>query len=418
MVKARSIAAALLLGLVAGAASTPALAAKKGECPIDKRKSKAVGERAGKKVQKAFELYGEEKTDEALQVLLDADPSNDFDKAYVNRFIANLYAEKGNNDAAVKHVGMAVKADILGGSDHAGAVRLYADLLMQGKKYAQAVPQYQEWMRFTCKEDADVYFRIAVAHVELKQYREAIKATNNSIKTAEEVKKGPYQLKLTSYYNLKEYRNSIKVLEEMVVLFPEEANFWIQLAQFYLLVEDSKKSLATYELAYSKGFLESEGHLRRLSQLLSQFGNHYRAGKLWEKHMQQGKIEKTERHYKELAQFFQRSKDVATAAKYFGKAADFEKDAELYMKQGNMLMLAQKEKAAISVFKNALNAGMDNPGEAHFQLALANLALGNLKTANAEIQKAKKDKKTKKYATSYENYIKEKARLRNINLEL
>lgn len=168
MRNANKIAVALLLSLCGGALSvSSAVAAEK--CEIDKRQSKAVGESAAKKVQKSFEAYTNGQLDEAIAVLLEANPKNDFDKAYVARMLGNFYAEKGKMDTAIKYLKQAVEADILGGTDHAATLRLYADLLLQEKKFKEAIPYYYKWMDFTCKADSQMYRRIGIAYTELKQ---------------------------------------------------------------------------------------------------------------------------------------------------------------------------------------------------------------------------------------------------------
>lgn len=125
--------AVLLLLSVCGGSLTLSSAVAEEKCAIDKRQSKAVGEGAAKKVQKSFEAYTNGQVDEAIAILLEANAKNDFDKAYVARMLGNFYAEKGKMDTAIKYLKQAVEADILGGTDHAATMRLYADLLLQEK---------------------------------------------------------------------------------------------------------------------------------------------------------------------------------------------------------------------------------------------------------------------------------------------
>ncbi|GLS83879.1 hypothetical protein GCM10007894_19830 [Paraferrimonas haliotis] len=390
------------------------------ECPIDARKSQAVGQSVGKKVQTAFTQYSEEDTAGALETLLEINARDEFDNAYVSRFIGNLYAEQGNIPTAIKYMKIAVDSDMLGGPDHAASLKLYADLMMMEKQFDTAIPTYRAWMDFTCKEDADVYTRIGVALSETKKYDEVIPVADKAIAltkaAGEDPKKGPYQLKLTSYYNTKKYNESIDVLETMIPLFIDDKRLWVQLAQFYLLVEDYKKALATYDIAYLSGYLETDGNVRRLSQLLSQNGSHYRAAKIWEKHMNEGLIPTNEKNLRDLAGFYQRAKEHVTAAKYYGKAAAINNDGELYLKEGILLAQAERYKEAKPIFDKALKAGIDNPGEAHIQLMLAHLSLKEIKSAYKNAKLAAKDKKTKRHADNYISFIEEKARLYGVTL--
>ncbi|QYJ77685.1 tetratricopeptide repeat protein [Shewanella acanthi] len=414
MRNANKIATALLLSLCGVTFASSAVAA--GNCEIDKRQSKAVGESAAKKVQKSFEAYTNGQLDQAISILLEANAKNDFDKAYVARMLGNFYAEKGKMDTAVKYLKQAVDADILGGTDHAATLRLYADLLLQEKKFKEAISYYYKWMDFTCKNDAQVYRRIGIAHTELKQWDKVIEVADKGLALAESPDKGLYQMKLTSYFNQKKYKQAVGVLEVMVPLFPSDGKLWVQLAQFYLMVEDYDKSLATYDLAYRNGFLDTGANITRLAQLMAQKGAPYQAAKIFQKNMKSGLITEDAKSLEILAGFYQNAKEFKLAAEYYGKAAAINNDGKLYLKQGRLLSLSEKYSEAIPVLEKSLSLGVDHPGEANFELALAHLSLKQYKSAYNRAVLAAKDKKTEKSATSYISYIKEKARMHNVEL--
>tara|TARA_R110001583_G_scaffold35208_2_gene117415 strand:- start:238 stop:1485 length:1248 start_codon:yes stop_codon:yes gene_type:complete len=415
MRKVTSIATALLLSVCGSALLSNTLVAAE-KCEIDKRQSRAVGESAAKKVQKSFGAYTEGNLDQAIAILLEANAKNDFDKAYVDRMLGNFYAEKGQMKTAIKYLKTAVDADILGGTDHAATMRLYADLLLQEKKFKEAIPYYYKWMDFTCKADAQMYRRIGIAYTELKDWNKVLQVADKGLSLAESPDKGLYQMKLTAYFNQKKYKEAVKVLETMVPLFQDDKRLWVQLAQFYLMTEDYDKSLATYDLAYKNGFLETDSNITRLSQLLAQKGSPYKAATIFEKHMKSGLVAENEKSLTTLAGFYHNAKELKEAAYFYGKAAAISNKGELYLKQGRILALEQKYNDAIPVLKKALDAGIDNPGEAQFELALAYLSLKKYKSAYNRAVLAANDKKTERSAKSYISYIKEKARIHNVTL--
>ncbi|QLE85009.1 MULTISPECIES: tetratricopeptide repeat protein [Shewanella] len=415
MRKVNTIAAAILLSVGGSVVTLPtAMAAEK--CPIEKRQSKAVGQSAAKKVQRSFEAYQEGNVDEAIAILLEANAKNDFDKAYIARMLGNFYAEKGQMSTAIKYLKTAVDADILGGVDHGATVRLYADLLIQEKKFKESIPVYFDWMAFTCKEDAQVYRRIGIAYSELKQWDKVLEVADKGIAITDKPDKGLYQMKLTAYFNQKDYKNAINVLETMVPLFQDDKRLWVQLAQFYLMTEDYTNSLATYDLAYRNGFLETAGNITRYTQLLAQNGSPYRAAKVYEKHLNSGLIEKKEKSLSILAGFFHNAKELSKGAEYYGKAAELENSGTLYLRQARLLTLQEKHKQAIPVLKKALAAGGVSDGEVQFELALAYLGTKQYKAAYQRCKLAAKDKKTARTAKSYLAYIEEKARIYNVAL--
>ncbi|KFZ38040.1 hypothetical protein HR45_05895 [Shewanella mangrovi] len=411
MRKVTILAATMLLAFTGSA-----IAADK--CPIDARQSKAVGESTGRKVQKSFEAYQNGNIDEAISVLLEASPKGEFDIAYVSRMLGNFYAEKGQMDKSIKYLKTAVDADVLGGVDHAATLRLYADLLLQEKKYETAISYYRKWMAFTCKTDAVVYRRIAIAYTELKRWDDALKTVDEGIKISDKPDKGLYQLKFQSLFNMKKYKEAVGVLEVMVPIFPDDKRLWVQLAQLYLLIEDYDHSLDTYEIAYQAGYLESSDNIVRLAQLLASKGSAHRAAVILSQHIKSGLVPKDEKHMTMLAGFYHQAKDLDDAATAYGQAADLAKSGggKLYLKQGRILSLNQKYSAAVSVLEKSLNAGIDNPGEAQFELALAYLNLKNYKAAYKYAQLASKDSKTAKTAKSYMSYIKDKAKLHNVSI--
>jgi len=271
-------------------------------------------------------------------------------------------------------------------------------------------------MEFTCKADSQMYRRIGIAYTELKEWNKVLEVADKGLALAEAPDKNLYQMKLTAFFNQKKYKDAVKVLETMVPLFQDDKRLWVQLAQFYLMTEDYDRSLATYDLAYKNGFLETDGNITRLSQLLAQKGSPYKAAKIYEKHMKSGLIPENEKTLNILAGFYHNAKELKEAASYYGKAAAVSNDGELYLKQGRILSLDQKYKEAIPVLEKALDSGIENPGEAQFELALVHLSLKQYKSAYNRAVQASKDKKTARSANSYISYIKEKARIHNVAL--
>ena len=216
MFKKSLVAVAFTLG---AAVSAPVLAQSNPPvvCPgYEKGTTNLVGERVGKKVQKAYEAYGEDLVDEAIAQLMDIDASEDFDKAYVNRLLGNMLATKdGQGPKALGYLASSVNPKVLNDLEHAQTLKLIADLSLQEKKYTDAVKYYQAWLDFTCKEDPEVYTRMANAYYELKQFDKLIAPADKAIALYEKPNKNPYVLKLSSYYERKMYPETVKVAEDI-----------------------------------------------------------------------------------------------------------------------------------------------------------------------------------------------------------
>ena len=386
-----------------------AASAEKSEKP--KRKTRLMGPSVGKKVGKAFELYSTDDIKGALALLLEINAKSDYDKAILARYIAVMYATLGDQEAkAIEYLKKAVAPDILNESDHGEAIKLLADLQMQTKEYSGALANYKAWMDFTGKSDGDTWVKIAQANYELKQLPKMITPANNAIAAyGDKHNKNPYILKLTSYYETKKYKDAVKVLETAVQLFPNEKAFWKQLGNFYLLIEDYDRGMATLDLAYKQGYLEKESEIKTLASLYAQNNMPFKSAKLLEKHIASGLVKRDDTNIYSLANAWHAAQHIDKAAKYYGELAKMTNEAKHYSKQGTLLAQDEQFEKAVVALNKAIDLGVSNKGRLYMSIAESHFYLSQYKEAYAAIQNAMKDPKTRKGAKGWVSYIKDTA---------
>ncbi|KKL00762.1 hypothetical protein EIK76_15495 [Rheinheimera mesophila] len=381
------------------------------------RKSSAVGEKVGKAIGKAYELYGAEKLNEAIAVLSDVESSNEFDMAYLNRFLGNMWAAK-DEKKAINYLRQAIKPDVLSFTDQAAALRLLADLLLSDKQYNEAIKTYNQWLDFTGEKEANVYLRIASAYMEMKQYQKVIEPADMAIALQDKAKPnaGPYTLKFSAYFEMKNNKKAIEVLETTVKIFPSEKRWWTYLAQFYSIEEQYDKALVTLEVAAMQGMLDSANEYKLLAQLYSNANIPYKAGTTLEKHIKSGLIKKDKTMLNSMASSFQAAREMDKAAQYYGESAQLDNDGDAYRRQGSSLILAEKYSAAVVALNKALEAGVQAKGPVYLALVEAYFYQNKFKDAYQAVQKAKADPKYARQAASWESYIKERASKNNVTL--
>jgi tetratricopeptide (TPR) repeat protein len=387
-------------------------------CPDYKRGPTNIpGQKVGKKVGKALEAYNNDLVDEALVILYDIDTSDTFDRAFTDRFIGSLLAtQNGKAKKSIEYLQRAVAPSKLNDSEQVGTIKLIADLSLQEEQYDSAIKYYQQWMSVTCKEDFDVYFRMANAYYQTQRYAEIIMPINRAIALAEKPNKTAYALKMTSYYNRKMFKETIEVQEETVRVFPDDKAQWTQLGFFYMLVEDHKKALSTFEMAYNQGYLIKASEIKALSQLYSINDIPVKSAQILEKYIESGLVDKDERMLNSVASSYQQAKEFKEAAKFYGQAASLNSDPDLYQKQGMVYSALEQYSNAIIALQKALDEGSDKVGAIHLAIMQANFYKGDFRSAYKHVKEAKKDRSTARNARSWEPYIKEKAKNRNIKL--
>ncbi|MDF3126096.1 hypothetical protein [Rheinheimera sp. 1928-s] len=381
------------------------------------RKSSAVGEKVGKAIAKAYELYSAEQLNEAIATLQGVESSNEFDMAYLNRFLGNMWAAK-DEKKAIDYLRKAMKPDVLSFADQAAGTRLLADLLLSDKQYNEAIKTYYQWMDFTGEKDANVYLRIASAYMETKQYQKVIEPADMAIAMQDKAKPnaGPYTLKFSAYYEMKNNKKVIEVLETTVQIFPSDKRWWTYLAQFYSIDEQYEKALVTLEVAARQGMLETANEYKLLSQLYSNSNVPYKAGATLEKHIKSGLITKDKTMLNSMAGSFQAAREMEKAAQYYGESAQLDNDADAYRRQGSSLILAEKYSAAVVALNKSLDAGVKVKGPVYLALVEAYFYQNKFRDAYQAVQKAKADPKYARQAASWESYIKERASKKNITL--
>ncbi len=382
-----------------------------------KQKTKALGPYTGKKVGKAFEAYSQDKIDEALERLLDIDADDKFDQAYINRFVGYIYAGKeGQEKKSIEYLAKAVQNDVLNRTEHNGALKLLADLQMQEKMYKQAIDNYYTWMKASCTEDANAYVRIAQGYFELKQLDKMIEPADKAIGIYSKPSQNPYILKLSSYYERKKYKDSIRILEQLVNIFPDDKKWWGQLGTFYMMEDQYAKALQTMELAYKQGYLEKESEIKVLAQLYATNEIPIKSAEIQEKYIKKGLIPRDSKTLSVLANTFHAAKEVEKAATYYGEAAELANDADMFAKQGTLYLEAEQYDKAVDALNKALAGGAKNAGKIYMSLTEAFFYQKKYKSAYAQVQKAKEFAREKKTAESWEAYIRLKAQNNGINL--
>ena len=383
-----------------------------------KRKTQLVGQSVGKKVGKAFVLYSADDIDGALEILLDIKPKKVYDKAYVNFFIAQMYATKGKHEKqAIDYLQRAVEPDILNETDQSGGLKLLADLQMQTKDYKNALKNYKAWMNFTGKEDASTYVKMSQAYYALKQLDKMIVPADKAIKLyGEKQNQNPYILKITSYYERKKYKDALKVLETVVQIFPDKKQYWTQLGMFYMLTENYPKALATLDLAYKQGFLNKESEIKTLANLYASNEIPYKSAVLLEKHIASGLIKRDDKSLATLANAWHAAQHIGKAADYYLELAKMTDKVRFYRKAGMLLKQDEQYARAIKAFKKALEKTTDNKGRIYMAMAESYFYLEKYKQAYAAIKKAMADPKSRKGAKGWESFIKDTAKRKKVSV--
>jgi len=293
--------------------------------------------KVGQQVSTVFELYELGKLEQALIRVNRIKARSPFDKAYVNRFKGNLYWETGDEDKALQALEIAVAEHALAEKEQMQSQRMLADLYLNKKQTDKAIAVYQSLLKKQPSED--LYKHLAIAYYQKKSWNQLVDATHNAINLKTGFNQSVHILQLSALYELKDYRNATKTLLKLTKHDPSTKRWWMQLASSYRLLKQDKKALATYELAYQQGLMDSSSDILQLANFRASLGAPYRAALLLESALNTKKVTVNANNYKQLAMFWQVAREHDKAQQYWGKSADLSGEVLHYVTQAQLLHL-------------------------------------------------------------------------------
>lgn len=218
-----------------------------------------------------------------------------------------------------------------------------AQLLIHIDKSKEGLEYLSKWFATETKTTGDAHILAATAYYNIKDYQQLITHAEKALVLSSKPQLSWYELLLAGYYEINEYQKSATLLETIIIKYPKKLNYWLQLAEIYQRLEQGKKALAIYELAYAKRLLKRDDINRLISNYLY-LEMPYKAAVLLEREMAVG---------------------------------DIKSDIEMLKLLANSWMLAQEKKKAESVFKEIIKNYSDN---------YSRLQLGQLYTEAEEWQ--------------------------------
>ncbi|MCG9630209.1 hypothetical protein [Vibrio sp. Isolate30] len=233
------------------------------------------------RVQKASQLVQDEKIKEAIDTLVRIETAREYDKAYVSYRLGVYYWQDGNTLSAIKQLTYAVDSGLLLDDQPWIAQQMLANLLLNEQEYSKALPHYYELVKTapeTEKKD-QLWLRIAQAEYQLQNWNKVLPAITEYEQLNKKPELTPLSLKFGAQYQLKQWKQSIPTLESLIILQPDKANRWRQLASIQLTLERSRDALNTLALAELQGVEITDADRRLMAQLYAKRGIPERAAK-------------------------------------------------------------------------------------------------------------------------------------------
>jgi len=375
----------------------------------------AMRNRVYAQLARAQGLADEGKKQEGLAVLHDVKERigsmNSYEKAMLWNFYGFMYY--GNEDlvSAITHFEMVIAEKTIPMSLRTSTMFSLAQLAMQQQDYDKSLSYLNGWKKINKKPlTSTQQMLFAQIYYQNKDYKNSLAYVNQAVNLAFDKKETPKEnwfiLQRANYYELKQPKNVVKVIENLVKYY-EKPKYWIQLAGMYGEVGEENKQLAVMESAYQAGYLTSAQDLITLVQLYRFHGVPYKAAKLLSVAIDNGEVAAEEKYFNMLAQSYIAAKNDDKAIPVLVKASVITESGKFDAMLAQAYLNTEKWTLAIKSAKQAIKrGGVERLGNMHLVVGMSYFNLGQFEPSLAAFEQAQQLKETSKTAEQWRRYVK------------
>lgn len=386
------------------------------------RVTQAMSNKVYEKVQAAQKAAEDKNIKEALEILDDLKNSkklNDAELATVLNIYGFIYFSEENYAKAQQSYAQILKLPKASAGTLLQARYSLAQAYFIDEKYAEGVAALKAWFKESDTQPASAYVLMAQGMHQLKDYDGALQNINTAIKMYKEKDKTPpenwYGLQSFLYYEKNNYKKVVEILQEMLRYYPSK-KYWVQLSAMYSELKDEKHQLAAMDTAYVQGMLEREQELINMASLFLANDVPYKAAKVLEQGVKNKSVESTSKNLELLGIAWRSAQEIKKAIPVMREAAAKSDKGDLWAQLcGVYLDNDEFEKAVDSCDKGIKKGGVKREDTAWLYKGMAYFNLKQYEDARKAFKQAAKDKRSKKYADQWLQYLNsELERLRSL----
>jgi tetratricopeptide (TPR) repeat protein len=376
------------------------------------RKAVAMTEKVYKKLTEAQELIELKDYEGGLAALkeLEDDPKlSPYEKAQTYNYFAYTYFTLERYEEAIRSYRNVLRQPDLPEGLIQSSLYTIAQLYFIQEDYKQAVDAINDWFKIAPNPTENAYMLLGQGYYQLEDYKASLKplieAYDLVTARGDQPKETLLLLLRVDYFNLGDFPNMIRVLKELVEVFPK-TEYWKTMAGAYSEMEQLEKQMSIFEMLYERGDLQRGNEQLNLANLYLMHEVPYQAAKVLDAGMKKGVIEKNVRNLRLLSQAWLQSQESRNSIGPLTEAAKLSKEGDLDVRLGQAHINLDNYKEAVE----AIRAGLKKKGIKRLDQAyvMLGMSLFELKQYNGSIEafrQASKDKRSKKTADSWMKYV-------------
>ncbi len=286
------------------------------------------------------------------------------------------------------------------------ALRTLAQLNMMADNYQAAIVHANELV--IVQKDADIYMLLAQAHYRLDQFEKALISVNNAKEMQKLGTKQPketwLQLENAIHHALSDYPAMLKVLQQLVLLYPKP-EYVLYMASVYGELDQLAKQTTLLESLYERGELKTEGQLLNLASLYVVEEVPYKGALLLEKALANGQLAPSEKVNNLLVSAWTAAKEPEKAMTALQSLVSISGNSDDQMRLAYQYFDLEHWQETVDTTETALNnEDLSDPGNALILLGMAQMKQDDFDLAQQTFIRAAKHEAVKKLASQWLHY--------------
>jgi tetratricopeptide (TPR) repeat protein len=378
-----------------------------------------LSERVYKVINEVQELLEEERLDEAMRLLEQAQERHlsSYETTQVLRMVGLIHYEAGRleqarsafeESLAQRRIPEALAADLLG-------ILARLGLMLDDNVYAEA--KLRELLLIPGHDTPENQVLFASACLRQDNYQEAIIALTQAIdreRLDQEIPPENWLSMLASaYHATEEYERMRLVVRQLIELYPRE-QYLMNLAALHGQLGDQKSQLALIEALLEVDAIRQPAYRRNLISLLLAQELPYKAAVILEGFLDSGALEADEKTLEQLSQAWYLAQEHERAIKPLMQAAQGAESGELYLRVAGLHMDAYQWREAVDRAGDALDkGGLNEEGRAWLVQGMAYVRMDELDAADRSFSRAAEFVETERYARQWLAYVANERNIRD-----
>ncbi|MBL4583169.1 MAG: tetratricopeptide repeat protein [Pseudomonadales bacterium] len=346
-----------------------------------------------------------------LDKILQSSGNSAYARALAQQSSGWVYYQTDQLNHAIKRFELAIALNALPTALEQHTRYNLAQMYLSAQQYDDAITTLKQWFELSPTKHAEAYFLLASTYAANHQYTHAITPARRVLELFTPPAEHHYRFLLGLYFETTQPLKATLLLENLILKFPHEKTYWLQLASLYSQQNRSQDSLAALNMAYQRELLTTSEEIVQLAQLLLHLQNPIKAAQILEQEINTGKVKSSHKNHALLASAWFNAREYQKALKPLQLAAQQSPSGDLYYRLAQAQFELEKYAAAIQHLELAQAKGpLKNPGSAHLLNAISHYQLERLDSAYRHFETALGFDSTKEQASQWLTYLRQTTR--------